>query len=190
MRALWRFTQTAGVTLALFAVTPAIACTIRPPEPPLPGESDDNYRIRTETLAREQETRWLKERQERNLLQADWVFVAKQVYWSPPYKTKYRNGVRLPVPPPKFEYPAPRHYKPLTWLKGPEHSEIFKVTTDNTTCGLMALGDTTSSMEGDLFVFFASKGRISDDTLIDAIAIDRINDPALMGLVAPYRSTQ
>ena len=54
----------------------------------------------------------------------------------------------------------------------------------------MALGDTTSSKEGDLFVFFARKGRISDDTLIDAIAVDKINDPALMDLVAPYHSTK
>jgi hypothetical protein len=189
MHTLWRIANAAGVTLALLAVTPADACTIRLPEPPLPGESDDAYRVRTEALAREQEARWLKDRQKNNLLQADWVFVARHVYWFPPsapYKPKYRNGVPLPIPPVKFEYPAPIHFKPLTWLKGPEYSKIFKVTKDNTNCGPMALGDTTFSQEGDLFVFFARKGRISDETLIDAIAVNKINDPALIEFVAPY----
>jgi hypothetical protein len=188
MPAIGQTARAAGVTMALFAVTPVDACTIRLPEPPLPGESDDAYRVRTEALAREQEVRSLKERQENDLLQADWVFVARHVYWSPPYKPKYRNGVPLPIPPVKFEYPAPIHFKPLTWLKGPEYSQIFKVTTHNTTCGPMALGDTTFSMEGDLFVFFARKGQISDKTLIDAIAVNKINDPALIDFVAPYLS--
>lgn len=190
MRALWRIAQTAGVTLALFAVSPANACTIRLPEPPLAGESDGAYRARIEALEREQQTRWLKERQENGLQRADWVFVGRQILWSPTFKPRYRNGMPVPVPLPKFEYPAPRYFKPLTWLKGPEYSKIFKVSTGNTSCGPMALGDTTSSKEGDLFVFFARKGRISDDTLIDAIAVDKINDPALMDLVAPYRSTK
>jgi hypothetical protein len=188
MHPLWRIANAAGVTLALLAVTPADACTIRLPEPPLPGESDDAYRVRTEALAREQKVRWLKERQENDLRRADWVFVARHISWSPTYKPKYRNGVPLPIPLPKFQYPAPMHFKPLTWLKGPEHNKTFKLSTYNTSCGPMALGDTTFSEEGDLFVFFARKGRISDDTLIDAIALDKINDPALIDFVRPYRS--
>lgn len=186
-----RFGRSIGITGAAFAllsVSPANACSIAPPEPPLPGESVQDYRIRTDALERENEARWLKERQERNLEQADWVFVAQHIAWPPTYRTRYRNGVPVPVPPIKFEYPAPIHFKPLKWLKGPEYSKLFKVTTENTSCGPMALGDTTFSAEGDLFVFFARKGRISDATLIDAIAVNKINDAALIDFVAPYRS--
>lgn len=180
----------AGASVALLSVSPANACSIAPPEPPHQGESDQDYHIRTEALARENEARWLKERQERNVQQADWVFVARHIQWSPPYKPKYRNGAPVPIPPIKFDYPVPVHFKPLTWLKGPELSKTFKVSTYNTSCGPMSLGDTMFSEVGDLFVFFARKGRISDDTLIDAIAVDKINDSALVDLVAPYRSTE
>ncbi len=188
MLAFGRILEIAIVGLALFSVSPAVACSIAPPEPPLPGESDQDYRARTEAVGRENEARWLKERQERNLQAADWVFVARHIYWSPPYKPKYRNGVPAPILLP--EYPLPTYFKPLTWLKGPELSKTFKVKTYDTTCGPMALGDTTFSTEGDMFVFFARKGRISDDTLIDAIAVDKVNDPALMDFVAPYRSSK
>ena len=190
MRALGRIAHVAGVIVAMLSVSPANACTIRQPEPPLPGEGDDAYRVRTETLAREQQARWLKERQEYNLQQADWVFVARHISWAPHYKQRYRNGVPVPVPLPEIDYRAPMHFKPLTWLKGPKLSKAFKVSTYNTSCGPMALGDTTFSAEGNLFVFFARKGRISDDTLIDAIAVEKINDPALKDFVAPYRSTK
>jgi hypothetical protein len=180
-------------TWAVFAVSPADACSIAPPQPPLPGESDKDYHTRTEALAHENEVRWLKERQEGNLQRADWVFVARHVEWSPPYnpsKPKYRNGIPVIIPRPKFEYPTPTYFKPLRWLKGPEYSKVFKVETFNTSCGPMSLGDTKFSEHGSLFVFFARKGRITDNTLIDAIAVDKINDPALIDFVRPYRSSK
>jgi hypothetical protein len=187
-----RIVRITVAALALFAVSPANACSLRPPEPLLPGESDQDYRTRTEALARENEVRWLKERQENRLQRADWVFVARHVDWPPPNKPrkpKYRNGVLVIAPQPMFGSTA-RHFKPLRWLQGPEYNKIFKVERHNTNCGPKALGDTTFSNEGNLFVFFARKGPISDDTLIDAIAVDKINDPALMDFVRPYRSSK
>jgi len=54
----------------------------------------------------------------------------------------------------------------------------------------MSLGDTTGSDTGDLFVFFAHKRPLSANTIIDAIAVGSITDPALTDFVAKYRNAK
>jgi hypothetical protein len=54
-------------------------------------------------------------------------------------------------------------------------------------CGLRGLGDTSNSQPGNLYLFFARKGPVSEATLIDAITLDPIDHPALNAFVARYR---
>lgn len=54
-------------------------------------------------------------------------------------------------------------------------------------CGPMSFGDTSHSQPGDLYLFFARKGSVSEATLIDAIALDSIDHPALTAFVAKHR---
>ena len=51
----------------------------------------------------------------------------------------------------------------------------------------MSFGDTDHSQPGSLYLFFARKGPLSEKTLIDAIALDAIDHPALAAFVAKYR---
>lgn len=54
-------------------------------------------------------------------------------------------------------------------------------------CGPMSFGDTSQSQPGDHYLFFARKGPLTETTLIDAIALDSIDHPALNAFVAQYR---
>jgi hypothetical protein len=50
----------------------------------------------------------------------------------------------------------------------------------------MSFGDTSQSQPGDHYLFFARKGPLTEATLIDAIALDSIDHPALNAFVAQY----
>jgi len=158
-----------------------------PPPPPNPGETQQAYRARIDAEQREQQARWFRERQAGNLERADVIFIARDTPWSPPYRPQWRSGRLLPPKLIPFSYPMPTYFKPIAWFRGGKATGLFKVTGGNTSCGPYSLGDTTFSQTGQLFVFFAHKGPLNDKTLIDAIAVDKINDPALMDFVAPYR---
>lgn len=175
----------ASVLLAL--ASPAQACSPIPMEPPLPGESDIAYRARIEVVRRDREAAWLKQRQANALQRADAIFIGRDTNWSPPYRQHYRNGRPLPPKPVSIYDQAPSYFKPVAWLRGGPSAALFKVSRGYTTCGPMSIGDTTSSQTGSLYVFFARNGALSEDKLIDAIAVDSINDPALSGFVAKYR---
>ena len=93
-----------------------------------------------------------------------------------------------PVPLPRLiPYPAPTYFKPIDWFRGAKTTALFKVSRSNTSCGPMSLGDTTFSQAGSLYVFFARNGPLTERTLIDAIAVDKITDPVLIDFVAGYR---
>jgi hypothetical protein len=193
MMMFWR-AIVAGLLLAMTVLAPAArACSPMPAEPSLDGESDAAYRARTAALLQQRQAQWLKERQSDDLQRAKVIFIARDTDWSPSQKPRYRNGrllppVLIPVPPvPKINFPAPSYFKPIDWFLGPRSTRLFKVGRDNTSCGPMSLGDTTSSKTGDLFVFFAKSWPATGDSLIDAIELDRINDPALENFVARYR---
>lgn len=51
----------------------------------------------------------------------------------------------------------------------------------------MSLGDTSASKPGNLYLFFGRKGPVSKATLIDAIALDMVDHPALNAFVAKHR---
>ena len=185
-----------AIALSAMALStlPAKACVIWT-EPPLPGETNSAYEIRVEALRRRQAAESLKDRQVRALEQAQLIFIARDTDWRPPYPSppvqKARPGRPPPfVPPPRppvIEYPAPSYYKPIDWFRGMRSTRVFRVRGSNTSCGPMSIGDTTNGSEGDLYVFFARKGPLSEKTLIDAIALDAIDHPALAAFVAKYR---
>lgn len=181
-----------AATIATLA--PASACSIWT-EPPLPGETDEAYRIRVVALEQEQAVRWAKDRQVRALT-ANLIFIARNREWTPPAPhpkplPKLRPGQPPPppvlIPPVLIQFPAPDYFKPVAWFRGPKITDLFQLRADNTTCGLSGLGDTTHSQPGDVFIFFARKSPVTRDTLIDAIALDKIDDPALLEFVAKYR---
>ncbi len=183
----WRVGLLACVAATALAALPVRACLPMPPDPPLPGESDAAYKVRTEALQRERTATWLKERQADALQRADAIFVARDIDWWPPEKPRLRNGRPLLPRPIVIPYPAPSWYKPIDWFRGTPSRGLFRVDRTQTDCGAMSIGDTTFSQTGNLFIFFAHKGPLSQRALIDAIAVDRINDPALMEFVAKYR---
>ena len=182
-----RIVWTACLVAVAAMASPARACMPPLLDPMLPGETQDAYRARTDILQRERAAKWLKERQTDDLQRADAVFVARDTWWSPPPRPRLRGGRPLPPKIMVIPYPAPSYFKPVDWFRGPRTRALFRVTTSNTSCGPMSIGDTTFSQEGKLFVFFARKGPLSEKTLIDAIAIDRIDDPVLMEFIAPHR---
>ena len=184
----WR-TGLACVLLATAAVaTNAHACTPQEPLPRLAGESDDAYKTRTDAVWRGLQATWLKQRQSDDLQRATVIFIARDTAWAPPQKPRYRNGRLLPPVVPAFRYPPPSYYKPIDWFRGPKSTDLFKLDRGMTSCGgAVSVGDASFSEPRTLFVFFASKWPATEDTLIDAIALDRINDPALMDFVARYR---
>ncbi|HEY0597131.1 hypothetical protein, partial [Sphingopyxis sp.] len=92
-----------------------------------------------------------------------------------------------PVPPPPPEFPVPLHFQPVAWIKGTGSSAIFRIETHMTTCSYWSLGDTRSAGEGTGLLFSARESPISESTLIDAIAIDKITEPELVKLVAAHR---
>jgi hypothetical protein len=118
------------------------------------------------------------------LSNADAIFIARDTNWTPIRRRQIRNGRPLPVG--IISY-APPYFKPVAWFRGPRTTVLFQIRMTMTDCGLMGTGDTASSQPGDVYLFFAHKGPTSQKRLIDAIAVDRINDPALMEFVAKYR---
>jgi hypothetical protein len=181
--------------VALFAV-PAWACSLVPMPPPRPGESDHAYKARVAEEQRQQAAIWLRDRQADALQRADSIFIARETGWTPPYRPPPAPKARPGQPPPfvplptpaAIDFPPPSYFKPIDWFRGAQTRRLLRVNRSDTTCGPLSIGDTTFSEQGNLYVFFARKGPLSEKTLIDAIAVERINDPALMGFVAKYRA--
>lgn len=185
----------AALGVAALVISPAQACSPVPMPPPLRDESPNAYKARVEALQRRQAAEWIRARQDRALKEADAIFIARDTVWTPPYRPapvrRGRSGEPLPPPPVplvEVEYPAPSYYKPVDWLTGARSTALVRIARSNTTCGPMSIGDTSLSQPGNLYVFFARKGPLSEKNLIDAIAIDRISDPTLMTFVARYRA--
>jgi hypothetical protein len=169
----------------------ASACSPIPMEPPLAGESNEAYRQRVEALEREREAmrpqreaEWLRDRQAEGLAQASVIFIARRTL---PPQPRARGG--RPIPPPVFDpYSYSQFYRPVAWLRGPRTSTRFRVHIGTNSCGgVSSIGDISLGEPGEGFVFFARGGRLSEDTLIDAIAVGRITDPALIAFVAQFR---
>ncbi|WP_343520671.1 hypothetical protein [Sphingomonas sp.] len=187
-----RFILAAALSAALFA-WPAWACSPVPMPPPLPGESQQAYKARIAEEQRRQAERWLRNRQTDALQRADTIFIARETVWPPPSRPQaraHRGGA--PRPPARiksvsFVDPPPAYFKPIDWFRGPRTRASFRIERSMTTCGVMSVGDTSLSTPSNLYVFFARKGPLSEKTLIDAIAADRIDDPALVAFVARHR---
>lgn len=189
-----RIALVAALSVATLFASPARACSPVPVPPPLPGESPEAYKARIAEQERKQAADWMRARQTRALQQADLIFIARDTAWMPPYRPppvrRGRAGQPLPpkpIPPVLIEYPAPSYFKPIGWFRGAQSPTLFRVNRSLTSCGPMSIGDTTNSSEGNLYLFFARNGPLSEKTLIDAIAIDRIDDPALVAFVAKHR---
>ena len=173
--------------------TPASACSIRF-EPPLEGESDEAYRVRIEQLEKVQAEQYAKQRQTDALENAKLIFIARKTEWTPP-PPKARKKLRPGEPPrpialPNFEFPMPSYFKPIAWFRGGEITDLFQIRAYNTSCGVIGFGDTTASLPGETFLFFARKSPLSQDTLIDAIAMDKIDNPALVEFVDRHRNSK
>jgi len=173
------------LTGTALTVAPAHACLPMLAEPRLPNENDEAYRVRTGAVERERATDRLHARQAVALQDADAIFIARDTPWSPPAKT--RRGRPALIRLPQFPYSLPIYFEPVDWFRGPQSKALLRVSSAYTSCGPMSIGDTTFSQVGSLYVFFAHKGPLSEKMLIDAIAVDRIDDPALMEFVAKYR---
>ena len=181
----WRVSLAICLSVMAYAISPADACMPMPAEPRLPNESDEAYKLRAEAVGRERIAAQLRDRQAYALQQADTIFIARDTPWSP--RPRMRRGRLTPIPLPRFPYSLPTYFKPIDWFRGSQSKALLRVSSANTTCGSMSIGDTTFSQAGSLYVFFAHKGPLSEKMLIDAIAVDRIDDPALMAFVAKYR---
>ncbi len=201
----------AGLIALCAAATlePASACKIPPPPPQLKGESTAAYDARLVRLYREREMTRAQARIARGLADADLIFIARDSIWQPParplpVRSKVRPSVRRPVgtqvarphwrpvpPPPapktRIFLSDPSYFAPIGWFHGTPMRARFKVGRSKTSCGLRGLGDTSHSQPGDLYLFFARKGPVSEATLIDAIALDSIDHPALNAFVAKHR---
>lgn len=195
-----------GVSLV---ISPAWGCSPPPLPPELPGESDDAYWARIMRSGRQLELEEATRRIDAGLRTADLIFIARDTIWQPParplpVRSKVRPSVRRPlggqvarphwgpVPPlparkERIGLSNPSYFAPIAWYRGPPSRAWFKVSRDYSTCGPMSFGDTDHSQLGDLYLFLARKGPVSEATLIDAIALDSIDHPALNAFVAKVR---
>lgn len=189
-----RIALAAVLGAAALAASPAWACTIQPPPAALPGESPDAYKARVRELYRKEAADLARMRQTDALRNADLIFIARDTAWAPRYRSppvrRGRAGQPLPpVPlrPVVVKYPAPSYFTPIDWLRGARTDTLFRVERFDTSCGPQGFGDTMPSQPGDLYLFFARRGPLSEKTLIDAIALDKIDNPALTAFVARHR---
>lgn len=191
-------TKPAGFAIALgvaaFIALPTQACVITMP-PPLPGESPQAYQTRVAEERRQEAERWAKARQADALREADRIFIGRYTFWSPPYRPAPVRRARpgqppplVPLPaPPRIKFPLSSYYEPIDWFRGAPSTALFRVRGENTSCGPTSIGDTAGGSEGALYLFFARKGPLSEKTLIDAIALDKIDDPVLLAFVEKHR---
>lgn len=183
----------------------AAACKPAPRPPELPGESSKAYAARLRQLDLEQ----MRLRVEAGLQSAETVFIARDYVWQPParplpVRPKVRSSVRRPaaplvnrphwkpVPPPpplndRTGIGGSSYVAPIDWFRGTRSFPPFAIERAYSFCGPMSFGDTDHSQPGDLYLFFAKKGPVSEATLIDAIALDSIDHPALNAFVAKHR---
>jgi len=185
----WRIALTACLTATMLAAAPARGCVPWPAPPMLPGESQEAYKARADALMRQQVAEAKRARQADAVERADVIFVGRAVDWYPPVRLpRVRPGQPPPpAPMPRLDFPLPSYFKPVAWFRGGPSTDLFALRGSNTSCGPTGFGDTGFAMKGDLFVFFARRGPLTQRTMIDAIAVDDIVDPALLDFVARYR---
>lgn len=189
-------------TLALSAVIigsvivadPASACLPPVPEPRLAGESDLAHQARVEKVSREYEEQRSIRRQQ-SALSAPILFIAREASadfyrheaekWAAS-QPKPKPG-ESPIPPPPPQVPMPLYFQPVAWINGTGSPAIFRIETHMACGSYWSRGDTRSAGEGARFLFSAQEGPISENTLIDAIAIDKITAPELVKLVAAHQ---
>jgi hypothetical protein len=185
---IWRWPVLVCFAASLIAASPVLGCMPALLPPRQAGETDEAYRARIEQEQLSQEAEWLHERQVEGLRSADLIFVARKIDRPAPLRRQSQRGRLLPLPPVRFLPFPPIYFRTGSWFRGHASQAIFRVSTSNTTCGPMSLGDTMRGDTGALYVFFARAGPVDEARLIDAIAIDRINDPALLDFVARFRN--
>jgi hypothetical protein len=192
------FALFAGLAGSIMLADPASACVPLLPEPRLEGESDLAYQTRVEKMKREWDEQRAVRRQQ-NALNAPTLFIARAasatVYrqeaekWSAEQAKLRKPGEppAPPIPPPPPQVPGPLYFQPITWIKGTGSPAMLRIEAHVTMCDSWWLGDTSSAKEGEDLLFSAREGPISENTLIDAIAIDKITEPELVELVAKHR---
>lgn len=185
-----------GLAGSILLADPASACVLAPPQPRLAGESDFSYQARVEKMSREIDEQRSIQRQQ-SALKAPILFIAREASteffqqetakWAAAQPKPKRGDPPVPPVPPPPQFPIASYFQPVTWIKGTGSPAIFRIETRLTTCGPWSLGDTGAASDGDLLVFFAQEGPISEKTLIDAITIDKLTEPELVELVARHR---
>ena len=189
------FALITGLASAIILAEPASACTPIPPEQRLEGESDLAYQARVEKIGHERDEQRALQRQQSALI-APVLFIGREasaaVYrleaekWSAEQANLRKPG-EPPIPPPPLHVPQPRYFEPIVWINGTGSQSIFRIEASVTMCGTWWRGDTGSAGEGALLLFSARQGPISENTLIDALAIDKITEPELVELVATHQ---
>ncbi|THD38026.1 MAG: hypothetical protein E7773_03385 [Sphingomonas sp.] len=187
-----RVTLIATTIAGLIVTAPAHACMPWMGPPMLEGESQQAYAKRADEARLKQIADAQRKRQTDGLQQAATIFVGRFVYWFPPYRPTPPKPGQPPAPPkpipiPDMTNPGPSYFKPIAWFRGTPTRALVRTRNSYTSCGPMGFGDTTFATEGDLYLFFARKGPLIEKNLIDAIAIDKIDDPTLIEFVAKYR---
>lgn len=185
-----RFALASCLAGAALAAIPAHACV---PEPMREGESPAEHEARLV----QQRDRWEKEREASALRKAASIFIAREatseimdeeLAKARAAQPDQRSRRHVPPPPPPvLRSPDLSYYRPIAWFRGAGPDAMFPLTVDWTSCGSFRLGDTGSGEDGALYIFFADEGPISAETLFEAIAVNRIADPALFEFAARYR---
>lgn len=184
------FALLAGLAGSIMLADPAAACVPDPRESQQQGESVAAYEARVQKMERER-SEW----RQQGALRAPTLFIARaatgEFFAQEAAKRQagQPSGSEPPVviPPLPMAVTAPRYFRPIAWLKGSGSPDLIPIETRQTTCGYMAMGDTLFAQDGVEYVFAAREGPISEKTLLDAIAIDKITEPELVELVARHR---
>lgn len=182
----------AALAGSILLANPASACVPDPRAWQQEGESVAAYEARVQKMERER-----SERRQQGALNAPTLFIVRAATgeffeqeaakWRAAEQMRSAQSGEPPIPPPPPAFPAPAYFRPIAWLRGAGSPDLISIETRQTTCGYMAMGDTLFAKDGVEYVFAAREGPISEKTLLDAIAIDKITAPELVELIARHR---
>ncbi len=189
-----RIALAAALSAVSLTSSPVLACATVIRDRQRPGESLEAYEARLTKIERREARRYIRERQSTSLRNANMIFIGREVEVPMPKRNplppaEQTDPSTVTITAQRIEVASPRrvYFKPTDWLRGQPSSETFSIGGSLSNCGFRSLGDTSDSQPGDLYLFFARKGPVSEATLIDAIAVDSIDHPALNAFVVKYR---
>jgi hypothetical protein len=207
---LHRVLTTASFVAAAFLPAQLFACSIAPLSPPLPNESTDSYRVRTQNEVIARDNRIMREKAEE---QTSWFDNARAIILYRTIETPFpedeayarkiarwkKSGSKGPPPPLKpvtFDFFGPQKttlvpIETVRRLKTRASTLVTQNRLINTSCGPQPDGWLYGSPPGDIhLVFFGNDGGYTDRNIIWTVSRENATDPRIKSIFARWPETK